>query len=157
MHAYLVKNDETTTCMKQVKTCMEAMWKVSDSYYDEKKPPETNPSPNSYVVYDSLYIIIDGSQFLRNNKQKFMGSCNLQRLQNLISRVHRDRIADIIDETKSIFKEELRDLFIYHNGRQKGVSKKYNYSWGLTRCTQKEKIKENSDTPHGYGCYKFSF
>jgi hypothetical protein len=78
---------------------MEAMWKVSDSYYDEKKLPETNPHPNSCVVYDSLYTNLDGGQFLRNNKQKFMGSCNPQRFQSLISRIHRDGIADVIGET----------------------------------------------------------
>ncbi len=157
MHAYLGKNGETTTCVKQVSTWMDAMWKVSDTYYNEKKLPETNPHPKSYIVYDSLYTNIDGGHFMMNHKQKFMGSCNPQRFQSLISRIHKEGMTDVIGETKSVYKEETGELFTFHNDRQKGVGKKYNYSWGLTRCTQKEKIKQNSETPPGYGYYKFSF
>ena len=119
--------------------------------------PDNNPRPDTFLVYDSFYASNAANESNREMKQKFSASCNTQRFAMLKDAIHRNFDADVIGESRSLYNRTTGEFFTYHYDRQKGVGKKYNYSWGLEEVTVPMTVKSMKGDIPGYGYYKLMF
>ena len=158
MHTFMhEKSTEELSTVMVVEKWRNAMWSVSPLLGGHVAPPTTNPSPLTFLCYDALYTSNAANESNRNCGQKYSASCNTQRFQVLRDAIHRDFIADEIGEHKSIYNDTFSELFTYHYDTQKGVGKKYNISWGLTRHTTPTVVAKNKNDIPGYSYYKSMF
>lgn len=71
--------------------------------------------------------------------------------------IHGDAQAGQVGETKTMHNSKTGEMLTYHFDRQKGVGKKYNFSWGFERVTAPLVVKANKDSIPGYDDYKVCF
>ena len=71
--------------------------------------------------------------------------------------VHPPGSVDTTGEWKGIYNDRTGEMFVYHYDTQKGVGKKYNYSKGFIRSTDKVKIRHHAGRIPGYDNYKTFF
>ncbi len=56
-----------------------------------------------------------------------------------------------------MYNESTKQIFVYHYDAQKGVGKKYNFSYGFQRCTDTLKIQQYQNHIPAYDDYKTFF
>jgi hypothetical protein len=144
---------ETVTVDSIVKKWVEAVWSVAA----EEVAEGVNPSPKTFLCFDSYYQSSATRNFLLEIGQKFSCSCSKDRVALEVARIHSAGITDVMGESRSIFNPESKELFTYHYDTQKGVGKKYNLSFGLKRETSKRLVKSHDGIIPGYSFYKTWF
>ena len=109
-----------------------------------------------YLCADSYYLSADSSAVMKEAGIHFSCSVAPNRMKKHVAMVH-DGKEDKTGEWNGIYNDRTEELFVYHFDTQKGVGKKYNYSIGFNRCTDRRKVKAHEGRVAGYEYYKTFF
>jgi hypothetical protein len=106
---------------------------------------------------DSYYLDSAARKLLEDSGIYYSASVKADFFKTEVRTIHKGGQSDSIGEWKGLYNDTTSQLFVYHFDRQKGVGKKYNFSHGFKRYTDKRKISECKEMIPAYDYYKTFF
>ena len=122
--------------------------------------PDADWNPHTVLVFDSYYTSKDVVDLFRKEQNKnvcYLASVTPDRFANLTRFLLPPGYVDVEGASKAAYKEDTKELYVFHWDTQKGVGKKFNYSRGLLPCSDKMKVLAKKHEIPGYDTYKTSF
>ncbi len=111
----------------------------------------------TYLAFDSYYMDACARDMLKSANINYTASVQPSRFSVEKALIHRTGAADDPGESKAIYNETTKELFVYHWDTQKGVGKKYNLSRGFDLCTLHTKVAQHRGRIPAYDYYKVGF
>lgn len=109
------------------------------------------------LAMDSYYMDNAARQICQERGIYYCCSVNEKSFSAEVRAVRPVGTTDETGQWHGMYNETTKQLFVYHYDTQKGVGKKYNFSYGFIRSTDRQKIRQHQNRIPAYDNYKTFF